>query len=193
LHKKSKHEGIGHPCDRCDYIASKPSHLKRHQESKHNGVTYPCDQCNYIATRKDYLKLHKRSEHGELSAKEIAQRKRQQAAESPAETVENLLKKEESTDLNQHQSYAFLSSSFPSNQSVRPELSSTRPPSLASYLPNHLTNSIPKSLINSLHHPSLPNPLHSSSQSVNHPSSNLQQSNPFIQTSLNIHTSHYLQ
>ena len=38
------------PCGKCDYVATKSSHLKMHFLNKHEGVRYPCDQCDYAAT-----------------------------------------------------------------------------------------------------------------------------------------------
>ena len=35
-HKKSIHEGIRYECDKCDYMATQQSNLKRHQRNKHS-------------------------------------------------------------------------------------------------------------------------------------------------------------
>ena len=44
-HKQYKHEGLGYHCDQCEYAATQLGHLKKHKESKHEGIRYPCDQC----------------------------------------------------------------------------------------------------------------------------------------------------
>ena len=50
-------------CDKCEYAASKASHLKQHNKIKHEGVTYPCDNCENAATRVSDLKWHIESKH----------------------------------------------------------------------------------------------------------------------------------
>ena len=55
--------GRKYPCDKCEYIATKSSHLKQHKESKHEGVRYPCDECTYIGNHVIGLKRHKENKH----------------------------------------------------------------------------------------------------------------------------------
>ena len=43
----TRHEGIKHNCDQCDFQASEKSNLRVHIKSKHDGTKYPCDQCDY--------------------------------------------------------------------------------------------------------------------------------------------------
>ncbi|MCP3876703.1 MAG: hypothetical protein GY699_26640 [Desulfobacteraceae bacterium] len=43
---KSKHEGVKHLCDQCDFKTPQQGTLSRHIKSKHEGVKYPCDQCD---------------------------------------------------------------------------------------------------------------------------------------------------
>ena len=60
--KRSKNVVMKYPCDKCEYAATKASHLKHHIESKHERVRYPCDKCEYAATGashlNDILRLH---------------------------------------------------------------------------------------------------------------------------------------
>ena len=46
-----------YPCGKCDYVANKSSHLKRHIKSKHEGVRYPCSHCEYAATEPSSLTI----------------------------------------------------------------------------------------------------------------------------------------
>ena len=62
-HKKSNHEGVRYPCDQCDHVATQQSSLYTHKKSKHEGVRYPCDQCDYVATQQSSLNAHKQSKH----------------------------------------------------------------------------------------------------------------------------------
>ena len=63
LHKKSKHDGVRYPCDKCEYSATTLSDLKRHKKSKHDRVRYPCDQCEHAATQISDLNKHKKRKH----------------------------------------------------------------------------------------------------------------------------------
>ena len=47
-----------YPCDKCEYVAIRASHLKKHSESKHEEVRYPCDRCEYAATLPKDIKRH---------------------------------------------------------------------------------------------------------------------------------------
>ena len=38
--------------------------MSRHKKNKHLGIRHPCDQCNYKATRQDDLDRHKLRVHG---------------------------------------------------------------------------------------------------------------------------------
>ena len=46
-------------CDKCDYIATRVSNLKRHKKNKHGGKRYPCDKCDYKVARPYNLKSRK--------------------------------------------------------------------------------------------------------------------------------------
>ena len=50
-------------CDKCEYVATSASHLKRYIESKHEGVRYPCDKYEYAAAEAGSLKRHIKSKH----------------------------------------------------------------------------------------------------------------------------------
>ena len=54
-----------HACDRCSYIATHSSSLKRHVEVVHEGVKYTCDHCNDQFSQKYRLQKHIKSVHGE--------------------------------------------------------------------------------------------------------------------------------
>ena len=47
-----------HPCDQCDYVATKRGNLKRHVATKHSEVRFSCEQCTYTTPRRDLLKQH---------------------------------------------------------------------------------------------------------------------------------------
>ena len=71
LHKKSKHDGVRHPCDKCEYSATTLSDLKRHKKSKHERVRYPCDQCEHAATQMSDLNKHKKRKHSFTSLERL--------------------------------------------------------------------------------------------------------------------------
>jgi len=52
-----------YPCDKCNYIASNVSDLKKHVKSIHEGVKYPCNQCSSKFTDQSSLRQHIRSIH----------------------------------------------------------------------------------------------------------------------------------
>ena len=52
-----------YPCDKCEYAATRPNHLRDHIKVKHEGVRYPCDKCKYAATTAGDLKRHTRNYH----------------------------------------------------------------------------------------------------------------------------------
>ena len=64
-HIKSIHEGFKYPCDQCTYKATERSALRQHVKSIHEKVKYPCNQCNYMATQPSNLRHHKKSVHSE--------------------------------------------------------------------------------------------------------------------------------
>ena len=37
--------------------------LKEHREAKHLGIRHPCDKCDFVATRAKSLVRHKKSKH----------------------------------------------------------------------------------------------------------------------------------
>ena len=51
------------PCEKCNYIATSKSNLKRHKQSFHEGFKYSCDNCDYTATMKVHLIQHMRTIH----------------------------------------------------------------------------------------------------------------------------------
>ena len=65
-HKKSVHDGVKYSCDKCNYQATQQSNLKIHKESVHDGVKYSCDKCNYQIGWKQQLKVHKDRKHPQL-------------------------------------------------------------------------------------------------------------------------------
>ena len=52
---------------KCDYVATKSSHLKTHIRSKHEGVRYPCSHCEFAATQEGVLKRHIENKHKGVS------------------------------------------------------------------------------------------------------------------------------
>ena len=50
-------------CDRCDYVTSKKSNLKRHEELHGSGQWHTCELCKFQSKRKDNLKRHIESKH----------------------------------------------------------------------------------------------------------------------------------
>ena len=67
MHTQTKHEGLQHSCDQCEYRTARIDNLRTHQKVKHEGIRYLCDLCGYQATRPDYLKIHKKKNHCETS------------------------------------------------------------------------------------------------------------------------------
>ena len=64
-HRESVHERVRHPCDQCDFTASRSDKLKLHKRIKHEqvGVRYKCDQCDFTAIRPDKLTQHRKNKH----------------------------------------------------------------------------------------------------------------------------------
>ena len=46
-------------CDQCEKQYPAQRNLWRHKKSAHEGVTYPCNKCSYKATQKVHLQYHK--------------------------------------------------------------------------------------------------------------------------------------
>ena len=64
---QSKHEGVRHRCNQCDYIAMQKSALSVHIQSKHKGIKYKCHQCNNSFSQTSSLNLHIRNLHKNIS------------------------------------------------------------------------------------------------------------------------------
>jgi len=62
-HIQSKHEGVRHACNQCDYQAVYQSTLKIHIQSKHEGIKYSCNRCDYQSSLKNSIKTHIKSIH----------------------------------------------------------------------------------------------------------------------------------
>ena len=61
--KESKHLGITHKCDQCEYQSKFTVNLKQHINSKHLGITHKCDQCDSVRKSLTGLKSHKEYKH----------------------------------------------------------------------------------------------------------------------------------
>ena len=65
-HKRSVHDGVGHPCEQCDYMATTKGDLARHKRAVHEGVKYPCRQHEHMANSKGNLDQKSSSRRGEV-------------------------------------------------------------------------------------------------------------------------------
>ena len=62
-HKEAKHKKFQCEVVGCKYEANTTEGIFRHIRSAHEGVNHPCDQCNYIATLKGNLNRHMKRKH----------------------------------------------------------------------------------------------------------------------------------
>ena len=68
MHIKSIHELVKYNCNKCEYQATQPQHLRNHILSKHEGIKFPCGQCSSQYSNKADLKKHLRVKHHDTSA-----------------------------------------------------------------------------------------------------------------------------
>ena len=56
-------------CDLCEHRPSftNVQNLSRHVKSKHEGIRHNCDQCNYAATQVSSLKRHRLTKHSQIN------------------------------------------------------------------------------------------------------------------------------
>ena len=57
---QSKHEGLKHPCDSCDFQGSSAVSLNRHVEAFHSGLQFKCRECNYVTNTLQSLRIHRK-------------------------------------------------------------------------------------------------------------------------------------
>ena len=99
-HKKVVHEGIRYPCDECEHVATRSTHLKAHKNNKHRRKKHFCDQCDYEANWPSQVENHKKIIHNGKN----------KFCEQNPPTIENLgVLKEDTNPRNQYES---VTSSF---------------------------------------------------------------------------------
>jgi len=62
-HIQGKHEGIKYPCPHCDYKTGWNSDLKAHMKNKHEGIKFSCDKCDFVTGYSSYFRNHVKEKH----------------------------------------------------------------------------------------------------------------------------------
>merc|ERR1719186_2105113 len=52
-----------HPCDKCEYEATRADSLRSHIMAKHEGVKFECEQCAKTFSHQNNLIRHRRAVH----------------------------------------------------------------------------------------------------------------------------------
>ena len=62
-HIQGKHEGFKYPCPHCDYKTGWNSDLKAHIKNKHEGKKFSCDKCDFVTGYSSYFRNHVKEKH----------------------------------------------------------------------------------------------------------------------------------
>ena len=57
-HQQGVHEGIKHPCRKCDYQATTKGNLEKHNQRVHESIKYYCYICDNQYTTRVSLRKH---------------------------------------------------------------------------------------------------------------------------------------
>lgn len=61
-HVKYRHTNP-HPCDQCEYSATRADALRSHKAAVHEGIRHHCDLCDFSTVCKSHLTIHRRKKH----------------------------------------------------------------------------------------------------------------------------------